>query len=69
MGDDIYIPPKPKPKPKPKPEYKYALWYFKYTNTYEKRFNGTVGDLLNRGLTTQLLWKRMKVVELRKVEI
>lgn len=36
MGDDIYIPPKPKPKPKPKPEYKYALWYFKYTNTYEK---------------------------------
>jgi len=41
MGGDIYIP--------PKPEYKYALWYFKYTNTYEKEFNGTVDDLLNRG--------------------
>ncbi len=41
MGGDVYIP--------PKPEYKYALWYFKYTNTYEKEFNRTVDDLLNRG--------------------
>ncbi|ADC70138.1 conserved hypothetical protein [Methanocaldococcus sp. FS406-22] len=49
MGGDIYIP--PKPKPEYKSEYRYALWYFtynKYTNCYEKEFNGEVSDLLNR---------------------